>query len=105
MLTAKGQEEDIVRGLELGADDYVTKPFSIRQLLARVHAFLRRQETRRPNGCGSAIASWTSPRTSCFRRRRSAAYGEGVPFAGAFSQAARPGADAQEFSTPSGADR
>lgn len=42
MLTAKGQEEDIVRGLDLGADDYVTKPFSIRQLLARVNAFLRR---------------------------------------------------------------
>jgi len=43
MLTARGQEEDIVRGLELGADDYVTKPFSIRELLARVKAFLRRQ--------------------------------------------------------------
>src|ERR1035438_6892909 len=45
MLTAKGQEEDIVRGLELGADDYVTKPFGIRELLARVKAFLRRQGT------------------------------------------------------------
>ena len=45
MLTAKGQEEDIVRGLELGADDYVTKPFSIRELLARVRAFLRRRPT------------------------------------------------------------
>ena len=43
MLTARGQEDDIVRGLELGADDYVTKPFSIRELLARVRAFLRRQ--------------------------------------------------------------
>jgi DNA-binding response OmpR family regulator len=43
MLTAKGQEEDIVRGLDLGADDYVTKPFGIRELLARVKAFLRRQ--------------------------------------------------------------
>jgi two-component system, OmpR family, alkaline phosphatase synthesis response regulator PhoP len=42
MLTAKGQEEEIVRGLELGADDYVTKPFSIRELLARVKALLRR---------------------------------------------------------------
>ena len=45
MLTAKGQEEDIVRGLELGADDYVTKPFGIRELLARVKAFLRRNST------------------------------------------------------------
>lgn len=44
MLTAKGQEEDIVRGLESGADDYVTKPFGIRELLARVKAFLRRRK-------------------------------------------------------------
>ncbi len=43
MLTAKGQEEDIIRGLELGADDYVTKPFRIREVLARVRAFLRRR--------------------------------------------------------------
>ncbi len=42
MLTARGQELDKVVGLELGADDYVTKPFSIRELLARVKAMLRR---------------------------------------------------------------
>lgn len=42
MLTAKSQEIDIVRGLEVGADDYVTKPFSIRELLARIKAALRR---------------------------------------------------------------
>ena len=43
MLTAKGEEADIVTGLELGADDYVTKPFSPRILLARVRALLRRR--------------------------------------------------------------
>src|SRR2546430_298383 len=42
MLTARGQEVDKVVGLELGADDYVTKPFSIRELLARVKAVMRR---------------------------------------------------------------
>ena len=44
MLTARGQEIDKVVGLELGADDYVTKPFSIRELLARVKAILRRTD-------------------------------------------------------------
>jgi two-component system phosphate regulon response regulator PhoB len=42
MLTARGEEEDRVRGLETGADDYVTKPFSPRELIARVNAVLRR---------------------------------------------------------------
>ncbi len=44
MLTAKGEEEDKVRGLELGADDYVTKPFGSRELSSRVRAVLRRAE-------------------------------------------------------------
>jgi two-component system phosphate regulon response regulator PhoB len=43
MLTAKGEEADIVAGLELGADDYITKPFSVRVLLARLRAVLRRR--------------------------------------------------------------
>jgi len=42
MLTAKGDEEDIIKGLKLGADDYVPKPFSVRELLARVESVLRR---------------------------------------------------------------
>src|SRR3546814_14120361 len=42
MLTARGEEEDRVRGLDTGADDYVTKPFSPRELVARVNAVLRR---------------------------------------------------------------
>ncbi len=44
MLTAKGEESDIVLGLNLGADDYVTKPFSIKELLARAEALLRRSK-------------------------------------------------------------
>jgi DNA-binding response OmpR family regulator len=50
MLTARGQEVDKVVGLELGADDYVTKPFSIRELLARVKAVLRRVQNVPKNG-------------------------------------------------------
>ncbi len=45
MLTAKGEEDDRVRGLELGADDYITKPFSPRELASRVRAVLRRTES------------------------------------------------------------
>ena len=51
MLTAKGEEDDRVRGLELGADDYVTKPFSPRELVSRVRAVLRRSEQ---SGVGSS---------------------------------------------------
>jgi DNA-binding response OmpR family regulator len=50
MLTAKGAEEDRVQGLELGADDYVTKPFSIREVIARVGAQLRRTSLDRGDG-------------------------------------------------------
>ena len=46
MLTAKAEEVDKVVGLELGADDYVTKPFGVRELLARIHAVLRRAGSR-----------------------------------------------------------
>jgi two-component system phosphate regulon response regulator PhoB len=52
MLTARGEEEDRVRGLETGADDYVTKPFSPRELVARVGAVLRRV---RPGLAGEAL--------------------------------------------------
>jgi len=50
MLTAKTEEDDRVRGLELGADDYVTKPFSPRELVSRVRAVLRRTEGRETQG-------------------------------------------------------
>ncbi len=54
MLTAKGEEDDRVRGLEWGADDYVTKPFSPRELVSRVRAVLRRLETTE-GGASSVI--------------------------------------------------
>ncbi len=48
MLTAKGEEADRIRGLEIGADDYVVKPFSPRELVARIHAVLRRTHPDSP---------------------------------------------------------
>jgi two-component system OmpR family response regulator len=52
MLTAKGDESDKVVGLELGADDYITKPFSVKELLARIRAGLRRSEMVQPPTSG-----------------------------------------------------
>lgn len=53
MLTAKSEEIDKVHGLEIGADDYLTKPFSIREFVARVKAILRRQSLRSKSDVGS----------------------------------------------------
>jgi DNA-binding response OmpR family regulator len=50
MLTARGEEQDLVRALELGADDYLTKPFSPRTLLARIKALLRRAKVESSSG-------------------------------------------------------
>jgi DNA-binding response OmpR family regulator len=55
LLTAKGEEIDKVLGLELGADDYVTKPFSLRELLARIKAVLRRGENLSDKDAGTEI--------------------------------------------------
>ncbi|PKN97410.1 MAG: DNA-binding response regulator [Chloroflexi bacterium HGW-Chloroflexi-4] len=55
MLTAKGEEDDRVKGLELGADDYVTKPFSPRELVSRVRAVLRRTESANAASEGGQI--------------------------------------------------
>jgi DNA-binding response OmpR family regulator len=48
MLTARSQETDKIRGLDAGADDYVTKPFSVNELIARMRAIFRRAATRAP---------------------------------------------------------
>lgn len=52
MVTARGEEEDLIRGLKTGADDYMTKPFSPRELMARIEALLRRA---RPSLAGSVL--------------------------------------------------
>ena len=48
MLTAKGETNDKISGLEMGADDYVTKPFDVKELIARVHAVMRRTDSEAP---------------------------------------------------------
>ena len=93
MLTAKGQEEDLVRGLELGADDYVTKPFSIRELIARVKAFLRRQDVSAEYDFGPFRLNVAAHKL--FRNGEEIVlHLQGIPAAGIFSQAGRPRPDA-----------
>ena len=75
MLSARGQEVDRIVGLEVGADDYLPKPFNPRELLARIHAVLRRRPapeapgcgvaTRRPRAGAGCAASAPTPSTSC----------------------------------------
>ena len=62
LLTARGEEADRIVGLELGADDYVTKPFSPRELAARVRTVLRRAAPPRSARRGSPSATWRSMR-------------------------------------------
>jgi two-component system phosphate regulon response regulator PhoB len=61
MLTARGDERDKISGLESGADDYITKPFSPRELMARIRAVLRRNVTRKPDDIVSAGGLELSP--------------------------------------------
>ena len=77
MLTARDSETDLVVGLDVGADDYLTKPFSARELVARVHALLRRVERRpaRPDGDAAARPDHASspPLATGAQRRRARA--------------------------------
>ena len=59
MLTAKGQEKEKIAGLDLGADDYVTKPFSLEELLARIRAILRRTDPSRSVGVEFSFGPFT----------------------------------------------
>src|SRR6266478_2305902 len=73
MLTAKGQEIDKVVGLDLGADDYVTKPFGVRELLARIQALLRRTGASRADApaadaCFQIGGAVIDPRTFQLKR-------------------------------------
>jgi two-component system phosphate regulon response regulator PhoB len=75
MTTARGEESDIVTGLELGADDYVVKPYSPKVLIARIRAALRRQEER---GSGVKIRVWQEGKLRLDADRHTASY-DGKP--------------------------
>ena len=68
MLTAKAEEIDKVLGLELGADDYITKPFSLREFRSRVRAALRRAGMARANACTVASGLTGGPSRTCATR-------------------------------------
>jgi DNA-binding response OmpR family regulator len=71
MLTAKAQEADKIRGLEVGADDYVTKPFSVAELIARINAIFRRQVRMAVHDDSFLIGSWeVHPRKHTMTRGR-----------------------------------
>ncbi|MBP8811535.1 MAG: response regulator transcription factor [Kofleriaceae bacterium] len=71
ILTAKAQEADKVRGLDAGADDYVTKPFSVAELIARINAIFRRQNRLASTDESFAIGPWSvNPRKHTLTRGR-----------------------------------
>ena len=74
MTTAKGEESDIVAGLELGADDYVVKPYSPKVLIARIRTALRRQEESET--APSAVSVWQQGKLKLDAARHTAFYGD-----------------------------
>ena len=62
MLTARDEVENRVAGLDAGADDYLTKPFALEELLARLRALLRRATAGRPATCSGSPTSSSTPR-------------------------------------------
>ena len=100
MLTARGQEVDKVVGLELGADDYVTKPFSIRELLARVKAVLRRAHTVPKEQERYSFGEVEVNLRSCQVSRKGQVYGiffQGIRFAEVFRLPSRRDAQPRPF--------
>ncbi len=85
MLTARDDETDLLVGLAVGADDYLTKPFSLRELAARVHALLRRQDRA---AAGAAPRRAAQPGLGLVGRRQRHPYGR-QPRQGAAAQARR----------------
>jgi DNA-binding response OmpR family regulator len=88
MISGKCEEIDRVLGLELGADDYITKPFSLREVVARVHAVIRRAATpppspERADGAEGDILSFEGGVLDCQKRTFQAASGEAVPLTAA----------------------
>jgi DNA-binding response OmpR family regulator len=81
MLTARGQEADKIQGLKLGADDYVTKPFSSRELIARIEALLRRAAgaTRVPPDPASDTLETLESGPLCLRLDARQAWSQGIP--------------------------
>jgi DNA-binding response OmpR family regulator len=69
VLSAKGQESDKIAGLELGADDYVVKPFSLKELLARIAAALRRRRARGETGAGRTVRRFGDAEVDLAARR------------------------------------
>ena len=102
ILTARGEEADKVRGLKLGADDYVTKPFGLLELLARVESLLRRARTAPLNRSQRCSASATSRSSrahgACARPGRSRATAQGI------RPADRPAASSRRGALAAGAD-